>query len=52
MITQYPTSNSLPRNYEALKDKNVDTEYFCKILGLTVNDKNLYYLWKCNDIGD
>ena len=52
MITQYPTSSSLHRNYEALKDKNFDTEYFCKILGLTVNDKNLYYLWKCNDIGD
>ena len=52
MINQYPTSSSLPNNYEALKDKNYDVAYFCKILDIPQTNNNLLYLWKCMDIGD
>ena len=52
MINQYPTSSSLPNNYEALKDKNYDVAYLCKILDIPQTNNNLLYLWKCMDIGD
>lgn len=52
MINQYPTSSSLPNNYEALKDKSYDVAYLCKILDIPQTSNNLLYLWKCMDIGD
>jgi hypothetical protein len=52
MITQYPTPASMSSlNYQPLLDKEGDTGYICKILGL---DPNIYadYAYKCSDIGD